>query len=142
MVRFLLADRFKLKLHRETKEMNVYFLVVARKGTSLKQIGESDQGTSMHDGNGRLDATMIDMPALASYLGGELGLSVLDKTGLSGVYNIQLEWSPDGNASTPASVSSPSIFTAVQEQLGLKLEPGRGPVEMLVVDHAEKASAN
>lgn len=145
MVRSLLEDRFKLRVHTETREARVYFLVVARNGPRLKPTAEAaGPGTSMHDaGKGRFVATQIDMRMLAqNELGGEVGVPVIDKTNLTGAYDLTLDWNPDDDASTPASGSTPSIFTALQEQLGLKLEPGRGPVEILYVDHAERASAN
>jgi uncharacterized protein (TIGR03435 family) len=141
MVQSLLADRFKLQLHRETQETRVYNLVTGRNGVKLKRTGDAvGPGTSMRDGNGRLTATQIDMRMLAHDLGGELGVAVIDKTNLDGVYDITLAWNPDEDASAPGS--GLSILTSVQEQLGLRLEAGRGPVEVLVVDHAEKASAN
>lgn len=139
MVQSLLAGRFRLKLHPETQEMRVYFLVVGRNGPSPKRTAEAvGPGTSMRDGKGRLTATQIDMGMLAHDLGGELGVAVIDKTNLDGAFDITLEWNPDEDASG----SSPSIFTAIQEQLGLKLDVGRGPVEILRVDHAERPSEN
>jgi uncharacterized protein (TIGR03435 family) len=149
MVQALLADRFKLTLHPETKEMRVYFLVVGRNGffgrpgSGLKRTADAvGPGTSMRDGKGRLTATQIDMRMLAHDLGGELGVAVIDKTNLDGAFDITLEWNPDEDASAPASGSSPSIFTAIQEQLGLKLDVGKGPVEILRVDRAERPSEN
>jgi uncharacterized protein (TIGR03435 family) len=143
MVQSLVADRFKLKLHPETREMRVYFLAAGRNGPSLKRTAEAvGPGTSMYDGKGRLTATQIDMRMLAHDLGGELGVAVIDKTNLDGAFDITLEWNPDEDASAPASGSSPSIFTAIQEQLGLKLAVGKGPVEILRVDHAERPSEN
>jgi uncharacterized protein (TIGR03435 family) len=145
MVQSLLADRFKLRLHTETREMSVYFLVVGRNGVKLKRTADAvGPGTSMHDaGRGRFVATQIDMRMLAqNELGGEVGVPVIDKTNLSGAYDLTLEWNPDDEASGPPPGASPSIFTAIQEQLGLKLEAGKGPVEILHVDHAERASDN
>jgi uncharacterized protein (TIGR03435 family) len=96
----------------------------------------------MHDaGKGRFVANQIDMRMLAqNELGGEVGVPVIDKTNLNGAYDITLEWEPDDDAS--ASGAGPSIFTAIQEQLGLKLEAGRGPVEFVLVDHADRPSEN
>jgi uncharacterized protein (TIGR03435 family) len=143
MVQSLLADRFGLKVHRETREERVYFLTVAKNGTTLRRMGDDlDQQTSMHDSKGHLFATKINMPILGRNLAGIVGVPVIDRTDLMGVYDIQLEWNADDNAQAPDATSAPSLFTAVQEQLGLKLESGRGPVEILVVDAAEKASAN
>jgi uncharacterized protein (TIGR03435 family) len=144
MVQAMLAARFKLKVHRDTKEMSVYFLVIGRNGSRLRQTGESaDQGPHIQDGNGQLIATKVDMPLFSRALAGELGVTVIDRTSLSGAYDLKLEWNPDEDVSAAVSNStSPSIFTAVQEQLGLRLESGRAPVDVVVVDYAEKASAN
>jgi bla regulator protein BlaR1 len=137
MVQAMLADRFRLKVHQQKKDMKVFFLTVGRSGDRLKRVGDAtDRETSMRDGKGWWTAKKIDMSMMASNLGGELGVPVIDKTGLSGAYDINLQWNPDDDG------SGPSIFTALQEQLGLKLESGRAPVPVLVVDHAERASAN
>jgi bla regulator protein blaR1 len=136
MIQAMLADRFRLKVHPEKKQMKVYFLVV-RNGNRLQRVGDAtDEETSMRDGKGSWAAKKIDMPMVAANLGGELGVPVIDKTGLSGAYDINLQWNPDDDG------SGPSIFTALQEQLGLKVESGRAPVQVLVVDHAEMASVN
>ncbi len=88
------------------------------------------------------------MAILADFLSGSLGQSITDKTGVNGGFDIKLQWTPtEGEANynsddRPIDLSGPSIFTAVQEQLGLKLEPGKGPVEVLVIDHVERPSAN
>ena len=95
------------------------------------------------------------METLTRLLTSRLGRTVIDQTGLTGRYDFKLDWSPDMRTTTddassngaqpgllPAAPSGPSIFTAVQEQLGLKLEPQKGPVEILVIDHAERPSAN
>jgi uncharacterized protein (TIGR03435 family) len=143
MVQSMLADRFKLTLHREKKETSVYFLVIGRNGSSLKRAGESpDQGPHIQDGKGQLIATNVDMPIFARALAGELGVTVIDRTNLSGAYDLKLEWSPDADVSIEVPSSGPSIFTALQEQLGLRLESGKAPVDVVVVDHAEKPSAN
>lgn len=143
MVQSMLADRFKLKLHRATKEMSVYFLVIGRNGPRLNQTGEPpDQGPHIQDGKGQLLATKVDVPLFSRALAGELGVTVIDRTNLSGAYDLKLEWNPDEDVSAAVSSSGPSIFTALQEQLGLRLESGKAPVDVVVVDYAEKASAN
>lgn len=143
MVQSMLANRFKLKLHREVKEMGVYFLTIGRSGPTLSRTAQSvDQGPHIQDGRGLLIATKADMPLFSRALAGELGVTVIDKTNLSGDFDLKLEWTPDEDAAIPTSSSGPSIFTALQEQLGLKLESGKAPVEVVVVDYAEKASAN
>jgi len=75
-------------------------------------------------------------------LAGEWGVTVIDRTNLSGAYDLKLEWSPEEDVSAPVSISGPSVFTALQEQLRLRLEPGKAPVDVVVVDYAEKPSAN
>jgi uncharacterized protein (TIGR03435 family) len=143
MVQAMLADRFKLKLHRETKEVSVYLLVIGRNGPRLKQTREpADQGPHIQDSKGKLIATKVDMPLFSRALAGELGVTVIDRTNLSGAYDLNLEWNPDEDVSAAVSSSGPSIFTALQEQLGLRLESGKAPVDVVVVDYAEKASAN
>jgi uncharacterized protein (TIGR03435 family) len=143
MIQALLAERFELKLHREEKEMSVCFLRVAKNGIRLERTGEGiGPKTSMNDGRGRLNATEIDMGMLARELGGAMGVAVIDQTALQGAYDIKLIWDPDQDPSAQASISAlPSLFAAVQ-QIGLKLESGRASVEVLVVDHATKASPN
>lgn len=142
MVQALLAERFELKLRRETKEMSVCFLRVAKNGIRLERTGEGvGPKTTMNDGKGRLNATQIDMGMLARELGGVMGVAVIDQTALHGAYDIKLLWDADQGAAAPASNALPSIFAAL-EQIGLKLESGRAPVEVLVVDHAAKASPN
>jgi len=143
MVQSMLAERFRLKLHSETRDERVYFLTVGTHGTSLSPVGDAvDHTTSMRDSKGQMFATRIDMPILARNLAALVGAPVIDQTNLKGVYNIALEWNADEVAPAADSASAPSLFTALQQQLGLKLEPGRAPVEILVVDEAGKASAN
>jgi uncharacterized protein (TIGR03435 family) len=142
MIQALLAERFELTLHRETKEMSVCFLRVARNGVRLERTGEGvGPKTSMNDGKGRLNATQIDMGMLARELGSVMGVAVIDQTALQGASDIKLIWDPDQDSSAAASSALPSLFAAVQ-QIGLKLESGRAPVEVLMVDHATKASPN
>lgn len=146
----LLADRFKLSVHWETKEEPVYALVLAKSGAKLTAAKDAT-GTSVSTRNGHMTAkgiTMADMVKSLTRLQ-ELGRIVIDKTGLNGRYDLTLEWTPENNsAPTPGSASQipsssgPSIFTAIQEQLGLKLESVKGPVSTLVVDHIEPPSEN
>jgi uncharacterized protein (TIGR03435 family) len=152
----LLAERFKLNIHRETRHVPIYALVVGKSGSKLIE-GEtavSERSTGgIRAACGQMTGTMASMANLAVYLERQLRRPVVDRTGLSGRYNFQLEWTPDsGPCSTPldgsgpgAPVNSsdgPSIFTAVQEKLGLKLESTKGPVTVIVIDHAEKADEN
>jgi uncharacterized protein (TIGR03435 family) len=153
MVQQLLADRFKLAVHWESKELPVYALVVAKGGPKLAATKDTSGGTSTSGSNGKLNAKGVTMKKLAQtltqILGRELGRDVIDKTGVEGRYDLVLTWSPQDNSAamtTPSSDTSaaagPSIFTALQEQLGLKLESTKGQVETLVIDHVEQPSAN
>jgi uncharacterized protein (TIGR03435 family) len=166
MLRALLADRFKLTIHREAKQVPDYELVVAKGGSKLKEsTGPDPNAPKGADGkplggflmkNGQLRAQLITMEQLANSLGGPiiLGRKVTDKTGLTGKYNITLNWLPGsgtGSGSlngiampppTPDDDSAPSIFTALEEQLGLKMQRGTGTVDAVVVDHVERPVAN
>jgi len=140
MLQSLLADRFQLKLHRETKEVPMYALVVGKTGLKIKEgeFGHSSTSASQ----GQLTAQKIPLSKLADFLSNQLGSPVTDMTGMKGFFDFTLEWAPDARPGEAggASDSTPgaSIFTAVQEQLGLKLESRKGPVEILVIDHVEK----
>ena len=153
MLRKLLADRFKLAVHNETRELPVYALVVARSdgklGAQLRKVDvdcaalrEGGRPSPPHEpgkaacggfrglGPGRITGHALTMSMIASWFPESLGRIVLDRTGLSGVFDLDLEWTPDP--------SGPSIFTAVQEQLGLKLESSKGPVDVLVIESVEQ----
>src|SRR5262249_55565872 len=124
MIRSLLADRFQLKFHRETRELPVYALVVGKNGSKLT----ASIGGDNHDSNtlrGKITGQNIPMETFIKLLSNQLDRLVVDKTGVTGYFDLQLEWSPDasrpsaeagGGAATEPS--GPSIFTAVQEQLG------------------------
>ena len=151
MVRALLADRFKLIDHMETRELPIYILVPAQGGSKLQPSKSS--GTTIDSWNNKIDVRGGEntVALLAEELSKRLGRVVIDKTGIQGRYDILLNWTPDDAAAPPsngssgisaASESGPSIFTAVQEQLGLKLESQKGPVQVLVVDSIEMPSAN
>jgi uncharacterized protein (TIGR03435 family) len=152
MVQQLLADRFKLSVHFETKELHVYALVVAKGGPKLTESKDPNKGAGTSSNNGRLTVKGTTMQKLAQTLtqnlARELGRVVIDKTGIQGKYDLALAWSPESNsaamvnASNEGSPPGPSIFTALQEQLGLKLESAKGPVETLVIDHIEQPSEN
>jgi uncharacterized protein (TIGR03435 family) len=137
MLRALLAERFKLAVHTETKELPVYALRVAKNGPKMEK-ADKPGGTS--SGGAMIRGTM-DMSTFVSYLSSTLGRRVMDETELTGPYTLSLKWTPDDQP-TPASDGAPSLVTAIQEQLGLRLESTKGPVEILVIDHAEKPSAN
>ncbi len=136
MVRALLADRFKLATHTEMRELPIYTLVVAKGGPKLGALQEN--GTSINRGSDRIEVqTSNSVSTLAEQLSMIVGRDVVDKTGIAGRYNLKLQWTPDA-----AADSGPSIFTALEEQLGLKLEPAKGPVQVLVIDRVEMPTAN
>ena len=144
MMQALLAERFQLKIHRETREVPVYALVVGKNGPKLKETSAGAPGDNfvlssragMH-----MEATRGTMEQLARQLSATAGRPVINKTGLTGYYAYQLDWTPGNRPADPES-DTPSLFTAIQEQLGLKLETAKGPMEMLIVDRAEKPTEN
>lgn len=151
----LLAERFKLRFHREVKQLPAYSLVVAKSGPKLKNHAGDDQPMmriSAGSGKAKMEATKTSMAKFADSLAGHIDRPILDNTKLPGEYDFKLEWAQDHpGESSPSMLDSlreeigltgPTIFTAVQEQLGLKLQPVKGPVEIIVVDDATRASAN
>jgi len=142
MLRSLLEDRFKLAVHRETKETSGYALVPAKGGPKLKEPTEarSGDGSISVAARGRLRGQKAPLSMLAAQLTRMVGSSVVDETGLEGGFDFNLEWTPE---ETPTDLASaPSIFTAIQEQLGLRLEARQERTEIVVIDHAEKPDAN
>jgi uncharacterized protein (TIGR03435 family) len=148
MLRSLLADRFQLKLRRETKDLPVYDLVIAKNGPKMKESAADAQGSQSMRGTPagprRMTYTKMTMERFVSGLANDAGRPVIDKTGLTGNYDFTLEYTPDGTpqGNQADAANGPSIFTALEEQLGLKLEPSKAPTEILVIDHAEKPSEN
>jgi uncharacterized protein (TIGR03435 family) len=198
MLQNLLAERFKLTLHREKKDLPMYALVVGKSGPKLKESvddpapkgggpadgpladrgkiamgkdgfpvlppGSGGRGATamvMMNGNARMTASGQSMAGLSEMLSNQLALPVVDMTGLTGKYDFTLSFAPEGlagmrlpaglppppgegepgmpAASAPDAPSNPNLITALQEQLGLKLEQRKGPVDLLVIDHLEKA---
>jgi uncharacterized protein (TIGR03435 family) len=176
MEQSLLANRFQLVMHRETKEHPIYALVLEKKDGKLgARLTQSKEGNckprdpsvpiprpeagkppalpcGMLAGNPRsLRAAAVPLAELAKRLSGVLGRTVIDQTGLTGDFDFILEWTPDesqflqlppGAPKPPPEADPVSIFTAIQEQLGLRLESRKGPVETFVIDRAEKPSEN
>jgi uncharacterized protein (TIGR03435 family) len=152
----LLAERFKLVIRREIKELPVYDLVVGRNGHKLKEYtGAEQQGGIRGNRPGEMIGERASLYGLVANLTGMTGRPVIDRTGLTGRYDFRLEWTPDmlpagkgpdapGEKVDSASpeFSGPSIFTALQDQLGLKLEPRKGPVEVFVIVSAETPTQN
>jgi uncharacterized protein (TIGR03435 family) len=150
MLKSLLEDRFSLKVHRETKEMLMYSLVVGKHG--LKMNSSADQtgttGGPREVRFGRIAGEAMPVSMIAGILTGLAGRRVVNKTGLMGRYDVDLQYTPDLGqplGATPEPTDSPdeeSLFGALQTQLGLKLESTRGSIEILIVDHIERPSAN
>jgi uncharacterized protein (TIGR03435 family) len=147
VVRELLEDRFQLTIHREAKQMPVYLLVVAKDGPKLT--AHNDAGTKTRGGCGRLVGRRVTTDAIATMLSRQLEHEVLNRTGLSEEYDIQLNFTPDSGLCRTATDSQsgsvaadpsgmPSIYTALQQQLGLKLESAKGPVEFLILDRVRE----
>jgi uncharacterized protein (TIGR03435 family) len=162
-IQALLADRFQLKVAHGTKELPIYALKIAKNGPKLQESKEEEGGANQFQGvrisgPGQMTGGKVPMKFLTQILGQNVGRPVVDQTGLTGKYDFKLEWTPDPNQPggfggpgpgpdgafrpPPADPNGPSIFTAVEEQLGLKLESQKGPVEMLTIDAAEKPSEN
>ena len=140
----LLADRFRLRLHREVKEMPVYALIVGRGGPKFRpSAADATNGirASVTVQTVASTFTKSRMDDLVRLLSSAADRPVLDQTGLAGFYDFRVEFARDpASAATDSSASS--IFTAVQEQLGLKLEPQKGSIEIMVIDHADRPSDN
>jgi uncharacterized protein (TIGR03435 family) len=160
MLQALLADRFRLSIHRETRQLPIYALIVLKGGHKMHSAapddaypngfkgidGKSGKGIMRMrlDGNGStITAQGVTVKQLVDQLSGSLDALVQDQTGLTGSFDFTLRYAPDElqNASN-SDASAPSIFTALQEQLGLKLESRKGPVEVLIIDHVERPSEN
>jgi uncharacterized protein (TIGR03435 family) len=153
--RLELADRFKLATHKETRQLQVYTLTWGKKGPKLKAPKDDEQiwlSRSTESGLDRLTFQKWTMTGLTKVLSGLLRTPMLDQTGLTGTYDFTLEFAPDsipraGDSGPPRLngapvVTDPSIVTAVQEQLGLKLEEHKEPLEVVVIDYIDHASEN
>jgi uncharacterized protein (TIGR03435 family) len=146
MLRTLLAEEFKLKTHVEAREQPVYDLVTAKGGPKLKR-SEAAQ-FSYRVTPGGVEFRYVVIHEFVSFLYCPnctrqfADRVVIDKTGLTGYYDFTLNWAPSNSQSDTVVNPGPSIFTAVEEQLGLKLEPRKGPVDFLVIDQAERPSQN
>ena len=146
MLQTLLADRFQLRFHREIRQLPEYALVLGKNGPKLHASAPDATWRTRLSGSGLVNELTVskeDMDQLAKQLPTAVGRPVVDRTGLTGRYDFQLSWSSDAVSTVPSEQERPpSIFIALQEQLGLKLESARGPVELLVIDHAEKPTPN
>jgi uncharacterized protein (TIGR03435 family) len=144
MLQTLLAERFNLKLHRESRTGETFLLGIGKSGLKLQPA--SDAPLSYNNGHGHLEATGVTMREFVEILSRDLSLPVVDRTGLTGAYNFTLRWNADrpriADSDDAAADRRFEMSTAIAEQLGLKLKSQRMPIEMLVIDHAEKPSEN
>jgi len=160
MMQTLLAERCKLVAHREMRDKSIYVLVVAKNGPKLKaaQREEVEAARTKHpdavgipggsgffvrgQANGHIDIYGATTGTLALLLSGPAGRPVVDKTGLTGIYDMHLDMGQAGRSAESSAEPGVSVFSSVQEQLGLKLEPQKDQVENLIIDHLERPSAN
>lgn len=160
MFQEILIDRFKLVTHHETRQLPIYLLTVGKNGPKLKESTPDDPASAtprrkgMMFSRGKVTATGGTISMFITPLSRQLGRPIVDKTGLTGKYDFTLEWTPEGPAAAPPPAagspsaapspdqSGPDIFTAIQEQMGLKLESTKGPVDVIIIDHIEKPSEN
>jgi uncharacterized protein (TIGR03435 family) len=145
MYRKLFAERFGLKVRRERREMSYYAITVAKGGPKIAKAKDGDDASPDQTGEGRQYMEMVFTANLMSDFA--LGMNyfadrpIIDETGLAGRYDFTLKWLPD-TATEPEGMQIPGVFTAMQDQLGLKLEPKKGPVDVLAVEKVERPSAN
>ena len=154
IVRKLLTDRFGLKFHEDTKELSVYLLTVAKTGPKLTRSGSDPNSPPGLGGPpGRMNVRNATMDEFAQVMQSTLDRPVVNQTGLTGRYDFQLRWTPDesqyggrippqGTDGSAAADAPPPLFTAIQEQIGLKLEATKAPAKVMVIDQVEKPSAN
>jgi bla regulator protein blaR1 len=152
MEQSLLADRFRLKVHFETREMPVYTLVVAKGGAKLNPAKNEKPARISTLGNAQGNEMTATGVTLEQFVlsplvtGAAAGLPVMDQTGLRGTFDFTLNWTPDqlavSTAAKEVGADGPSFFTAIREQLGLLLVRSKAPVEVIVIDHIEQPSSN
>jgi len=151
MMQKMLVNRFKLVVHRDQKTLPVYALLVGKSGVKFQEGPDCDSNHQSQDNdNNHYVGTCNAMAAFAVFLARQMDLPVLDMTGLKGLYNLTLDWVPEprqsddgkGAVSVVADIpSGPTLAAAIEEQLGLKFETRKAPIEILVVDHAERVPA-
>jgi uncharacterized protein (TIGR03435 family) len=138
MIQALFTDRFKLASHTEPRQLPIFNLIVTKSGPKLQQA--KSEGKTYNGHRGMIDDQGVTLNVFAEQLASQVGRPVVDKTAVDGSYDITLKWTPEDR--TDPSEPAVSIFTALEEQLGLKLESTKGPVQILVIDHLEKPSDN
>lgn len=139
MLRSLLAERFGLRLHEEAKEMSIYSIEIGKSGPKMKKAETSGNFSANRTKALSHIVATTTLENLADNLSGQLDRPVVNKSGLEGAWTIDLQWLNDAGTAPVDDATAPSIFTAMQEQLGLKLTPTRGPVRILVIDRCEKS---
>jgi uncharacterized protein (TIGR03435 family) len=139
MLQAMLADRFGLKAHRASRELPIFVLTVAKDGPKIKKTAADGYGGNAVYAKGKVTAHEISVEALAANLSFAVGRLIVNKTGLEGGYDFTLDYAPEG---ADASDTRPSLLTALEEQLGLKLVPSKGPVDVIVIDHIERPTEN
>lgn len=142
MMQKMLAERFKLAVHRDQKTFSVYALIVGKNGIKFKEVPDADSHNS-NSNNNHYEGTCVTMATFAEFLARRTDLPVIDMTGLKGFYDLKLDWFPEPKQSenkgdAPVMADGPTLPFAVQEQLGLKLETRKAPIEILIVEHAER----
>jgi uncharacterized protein (TIGR03435 family) len=147
MLRVLLAERFNLKVHTEQKQMDVYALIIGKNGPKLKESAPDAVFSGYGGVNGRnqsMKQTKADSADIAQAIANMFGPDrpVVDKTGLAGLYDFFIEATPEWRINNDPQPEDVSVFSAVQDQLGLKLEPQKAMIDILVVDHMDKPSPN
>jgi bla regulator protein BlaR1 len=139
----LLADRFQLLFHRETRQVNIYHLTIAKDGPKFAGAHDSGPNGGINGRCGQYVGTKSSIGSLVYMLSRELGSPIDDRTGLTGRYDFKLEYAPTGTCQQVADNGDrPSVFSALQDQIGLKLESAKGPVEIIVIDRIERPTGN
>jgi uncharacterized protein (TIGR03435 family) len=137
MLQTLLDERFKITKHNEPRVVAHYELAIAKNGPKIHP-SKPDAKDDLKYLRGRLASQSMPMSRFTMLLSRQLRQAVIDKTGLTGAYDIDIEWSPDEPNGAPAEAPGPSIFSAIQDQLGLKLEAHKSPIDVMVIDRADK----
>ena len=146
MLQTLLAERFKLMFHREPRQASIYSLVVAKNGHKLtpgdRAKCPNTGGCGFNASSTQIVGESVSMTQLAARLSRSIGVHVVDNTGLQGLFDLKLQWTVEDQFVGRGATASPTIFPAIQEQLGLRLESTRAPVETLVIDRVERPTEN